>query len=73
MDLSEVIAAGHNPENLVIRCDRDQSAMYASRGVKPAEISKPIQYDGNIYYIEVTLPDGRAVMPVSEGVKTLLA
>ncbi|MBR2955015.1 MAG: glycoside hydrolase family 9 protein [Ruminococcus sp.] len=69
MDLSEVIAAGHNPENLVIRCDRDQSAMYASRGVKPAEISKPIQYDGNIYYIEVTLPDGRAVMPVSEGMQ----
>ncbi len=69
MDLSEVIAAGHNPENLVIRCDRDQSAMYASRGVKAAEISKPIQYDGNIYYIEVTLPDGRAVMPVSEGMQ----
>jgi hypothetical protein len=43
--------------------------MYASRGVKSAEISKPIKYDGNIYYIEVTLPDGRAVMPVSEGMQ----
>ncbi|MBR6580395.1 MAG: glycoside hydrolase family 9 protein [Ruminococcus sp.] len=69
MDLSEVKAAGHNPENLVIRCDRDQSAMYASSGVKPAEISKPVQYDGDIYYIEVNLPDGRAVMPVSEGMQ----
>lgn len=69
MDLSEVISAGKNPEDIVIRCDRDQSAMYASKGVKSAEISKPIQYDGNIYYIEVNLPDGRAVMPVSEGMQ----
>lgn len=69
MDLSEVISAGKKPEDIVIRCDRDQSAMYASKGVKSAEISKPIQYDGNIYYIEVNLPDGRAVMPVSEGMQ----
>jgi len=69
MDLSEVIEAGHNPEDLVIRCDRDQSAMYASSGVKSAEISKPIKYDGNIYYIEINLPDGRAVLPVSEGMQ----
>ena len=69
MDLSEIISAGKKPEDLVIRCDRDQSAMYASKGVKTAEISKPIQYDGNIYYVEVNLPDGRAVMPVSEGMQ----
>lgn len=69
MDLSEVKAAGKNPEDVVVRCDRDQSAMYASRGVKPAEISKITHYDGDIYYIEVTLPDGRAVMPVSEGMQ----
>ena len=67
MDLSEVIEAGKNPEDLVIRCDRDQSAMYASKGYKSAEISKPTQYSGNIYYIEVNLPDGRAVLPISEG------
>ena len=67
MDLSEVISAGKKPEDLVIRCDRDQSAMYASKGYKTAEISKPIQYSGNIYYIEVNLPDGRAVLPISEG------
>ena len=67
MDLSEVIAAGKNPEDIVIRCDRDQSQMYSGSGVKPAEISKPKKYDGNIYYIEVNLPDGRAVLPISEG------
>lgn len=69
MDLSEFVDAGINPEDIVIRCDRDQSAMYADKGVKQAEISKPIKYDGNIYYIEVNLPDGRAVMPVSEGMQ----
>ncbi len=65
MDLSEVKAAGKNPEDVVIRCDRDQSGMYS--GVTPAVISKPKQYSGDIYYIEVTLPDGRAVIPTSEG------
>ncbi len=69
MDLSEVISAGYNPEELVVRCDRDQSAMYASSGVKPAIISKATKYDGNIYYVEVTLPDGRAVLPISEGMQ----
>lgn len=67
MDLSEVISAGKKPEDLVIRCDRDQAQMYASKGYKAAEISKPIQYSGNIYYIEVKLPDGRVVLPISEG------
>lgn len=69
MDLSELTAAGLNPEDVVIRCDRDQSAMYAANGVKPAEISG-IQHDqGDIYYVEVNLPDGRAVLPVSEGMQ----
>lgn len=67
MDLSEVIAAGKKPEDIVIRCDRDQSAMYSGKGYKTAEISKPVQYSGNIYYIEVNLPDGRVVLPISEG------
>ena len=34
---------------------------------KPAEISPITQYQGNIYYIEITYPDGRAAMPISEG------
>ena len=67
MDLSEVKARGENPEDIVIRCDRDQSAMYSGKGYKTAEISKPIQYSGDIYYIDVNLPDGRVVLPISEG------
>lgn len=69
MDLTELIDAGLSPSDVVVRCDRDQAAMYASRGVAPAEISQPIQYSGNIYYVEITLPDGRAVLPVSEGMQ----
>lgn len=67
MDLSE-IPADMIP-SLVVRCDRDQAAMYSGRGVAPAEISPVQHYDGDIYYVEVTLPDGRAVMPVSTGMQ----
>lgn len=65
MDLSEIIAAGKDPSEVVVRCDRDQSAMYS--GVTPAQISPITHYKDNIYYIEVTYPDGRATIPISEG------
>ena len=67
MDLSEIVSAGLDPTTVEMRCDRDQTGMYASQGVKPAEISKPKQYSGNIYYVEITFPDGRAFLPISEG------
>ncbi len=69
MDLSEIKAAGKKPEDVVVRCDRDQSAMYSGKGIKSAEISDIMHYDGDIYYVEVNLPDGRAVVPVSEGMQ----
>ncbi|MDE6520179.1 MAG: glycoside hydrolase family 9 protein [Ruminococcus sp.] len=69
MDLSEIIDAGKSPEDVVVRCDRDQSAMYSGKGVKSAEISGIKHYKDNIYYVEVNLPDGRAVLPVSEGMQ----
>ncbi len=69
MDLSEIIDAGKSPESVVVRCDRDQSAMYSGKGVKNAEISEIKHYKDNIYYVEVNLPDGRAVLPVSEGMQ----
>ena len=69
MDLSELISAGYSPSDLVVRCDRDQSAMYASSGYSNAEISPATQYDGNIYYVEVSFPDGRVVLPISEGMQ----
>ena len=69
MDLSELISAGYSPSDLVVRCDRDQSAMYASSGYSNAEISPVTQYDGSIYYVEVSFPDGRVVLPISEGMQ----
>jgi endoglucanase len=65
MDLSEVIDAGYSPSDVVIRVDRDQAKMYDD--YTPAEISPITQYKDNIYYIEVTYPDGRVAMPISEG------
>ena len=67
MDLSEVINAGFSASDVTVRCDRDQAGMYAGEGVKAAQISELKQYQGNIYYIEVTFPDGRAILPISEG------
>ena len=64
-DASELEAAGYSGSDITIRCDRDQSAMYS--GYANAIISEPIQYDGSIYYVEVTLPDGRVALPISEG------
>ena len=66
-DASELIDAGCNPEDVVLRCDRDQSEMYAKDGVEHAVISKPVKYEGTVYYIEITFPDGRAFIPISDG------
>lgn len=64
-DVSEVIDAGFKPSDIVVRVDRDQATMYD--GVTPAQVSEITQYKDNIYYIEITYPDGRVAMPVSEG------
>ena len=65
MDLSEVINAGFQPGDVFMRVDRDQAKMYDD--YTPAQISEVQHYKDNIYYIEVTYPDGRVAMPISEG------
>ncbi|MBR6599739.1 MAG: glycoside hydrolase family 9 protein, partial [Oscillospiraceae bacterium] len=65
MDISEVLDAGFSASDIAIRCDRNQSTMYGE--CKPATISEMKQYDGNIYYVEVEIPDGKIAMPISEG------
>lgn len=67
MDLSEITKAGLKPEDVVLRVDRDQAQMYSGDGVKPAQISGIQHYKDDIYYVEITFPDGRAFMPISEG------
>ncbi|MGN0612530.1 MAG: glycoside hydrolase family 9 protein [Porcipelethomonas sp.] len=65
-DVSEVIAAGYTANDIVVRVDRDQAgSMY---GEEYAAVISPItQYKDNIYYIEVSYPNGEAVLPISEG------
>lgn len=65
MDLSEVIDKGFTAKDVIVRCDRNQSAMYSE--CTPAEISELKQYSGNIYYVEVNMPDGKVAMPISTG------
>ncbi|MDO4157351.1 MAG: dockerin type I repeat-containing protein, partial [Oscillospiraceae bacterium] len=65
MDLSELLDAGYQASDVVMRVDRDQALMYSE--YQPAEISPVTHYRDNIYYIEVTYPDGRVALPISEG------
>ena len=65
MDLSELLDAGYQASDVVMRVDRDQALMYSE--YDPAEISPVTHYQGNIYYIEVTYRDGRVALPISEG------
>lgn len=65
MDLSELLDAGYQASDVVMRVDRDQALMYSE--YQPAEISPVTHYRDNIYYIEVTYPDGRVTLPISEG------
>ena len=64
-DVSEVISAGYSPNDIVVRVDRDQALMY---GEEYAAVISPItQYKDNVYYIEVSYPNGAAALPISEG------
>ncbi len=64
-DASEVIQLGHKAEDIVVRVDRDQAKMY---GEEYAAVISPItHYKDNVYYVEVTYPNGAAALPISEG------
>ena len=65
MDLSEVLDAGYQASDVVVRCDRDQAQMYSDYAKE--QLSGLIHDEGCSYYIEVTYPDGRVALPVSEG------
>ncbi len=64
-DASEVIADGYSANDIVVRVDRDQALMYGEEYA--ATISDITHYDGTIYYVEVSYPNGEAVLPISEG------
>ena len=64
-DVSEVTAAGYKAEDIVVRVDSDQATMYGPEFA--AEVSPITKYKDNIYYIEISYPNGEAAIPISEG------
>jgi len=61
-DISELVDAGHSISDVAVRIGYDQHS--ADKGVM--SISDPIQYDGNIYYVELSFADGSVVMPTGQ-------
>ena len=54
-DISEILAAGLTVDDITVRIGYDE---YST-----TQISNPIQYDGNVYYVEIIYPDGTVICP----------
>ena len=61
-DISEVIEAGFTEKDITVKIGTQQHSDDEGK----AEISDPIQYKGNIYYVKITFGDGRVVMPTGQ-------
>lgn len=61
-DITETIAAGFTAKDITTRIGMQQHANDEGK----AEISEPIQYKENIYYVKITFGDGRVVMPTGQ-------
>ncbi len=61
-DISELIDAGLSINDVSVRVGYDQHA--SDKGV--ISISDPIQYDGTIYYVQLSFADGSVVMPTGQ-------
>jgi hypothetical protein len=57
-DLTEVFDAGYTIDDVSVRKGYDEWSN--------TEISEPIQYEGNIYYVKITYPDGSVVAPIGQ-------
>ena len=57
-DLSEVFDAGYDVSDVVVKKGYDEWS--------DTEISEPIQYKDNIYYIKISYPDGSVVAPIGQ-------
>ena len=54
-DISEILAAGLTVDDISVRIGYDEHSS--------TQISQPIQYEGNVYYVEITYPDGTVICP----------
>ena len=61
-DISEVIEAGFTAKDIVAKIGTQQHSGDEGK----AEISEPIQYKENIYYVKITFGDGRVIMPTGQ-------
>lgn len=61
-DISELVDAGASISDVEVRIGYDQHA----GGKGAVTISDPVQYDGNVYYVEIIFEDGSVVMPTGQ-------
>ncbi len=61
-DISELVDAGASISDVEVRIGYDQHA----GGKGAVSISDPVQYDGNVYYVEIVFDDGTVVMPTGQ-------
>lgn len=61
-DISELVDAGYSISDVSVSIGYDQHA--SDKGVM--SISDPVQYDGNVYYVELKFADGSVVMPTGQ-------
>lgn len=55
MDLTELFDAGYTIDDITVKIGYDE--------FQNCSASKPIQYDGNIYYVEIIYDDGTVICP----------
>ena len=58
-DITELIEGGLTIKDITSKISQDQHATDEGK----ASISEPIQFKDNIYYVKVSLGDGRVIMP----------
>lgn len=63
-DVSELIEAGLSVDDITVKVG-SQQYQEGQQGYATAS-EKPVQYDGNIYYVEIKFEDGRAIQPTGQ-------
>ncbi|MDE6835129.1 MAG: glycoside hydrolase family 9 protein, partial [Ruminococcus sp.] len=63
-DISELISAGLSVDDITVKVG-SQQYQEGQQGYATAS-EKPVQYDGNIYYVEIKFEDGRAIQPTGQ-------
>ncbi len=57
-DISEMLEAGYTADDISVRIGYDEYS--------DTQLSKPVQYDGSVYYVEISYPDGTVVRPTGQ-------